>query len=85
MAEKAKQSQNSAIKSRITAGGADKIRSALGQGLMGQLSKGAGGATSSNLSGGLSKKGTFAAPTKKNVPRFMTKKEKEAKEAQDKK
>jgi hypothetical protein len=52
---------------------------------MGQLTKGAGGATSSNLSGGPSKKGFVSGPTKKNVPRFMTKKEKEAKEAQDKK
>ena len=77
----AKQSQNSAIKSRV---GAEKLRSALGQGIIGQIKVGTNAATSSNYSGGPSKKGNFV-PTKKNVPRFMTKKEKEAKEAQDKK
>jgi AAA15 family ATPase/GTPase len=47
---------------------------------MGQLQ-----ATSSNYSGNPSKKGNFPVQSKKNMPRFMTKKEKEAKEALDKK
>ena len=40
-------------------------------------------ATSSHYSGGLNKKGTGAQGNKK-IPRFLTKKEREAKEAMDK-
>jgi hypothetical protein len=40
MAEKAKQSQNSAIRSKL---GADKLKTALGAGLMGKLNQGGTG------------------------------------------
>ena len=50
---------------------------------LGQRSIGGKDATSSHYSGGLNKKGGGAQGNKK-IPRFLTKKEKEAKEAMDK-
>ena len=50
---------------------------------LGQRSIGGKDATSSHYSGGLNKKGGGTQGNKK-IPRFLTKKEKEAKEAMDK-